>query len=71
MNSFRIARLAAPTLALCSLASVATSQQIFLDQQPSQSFSLFSTLGFEANADNFVVTDPNGISINTIRLWGT
>ena len=71
MNSLRIARIAAPTLALCSLASVATAQQIFLDQQPSQSFSLFSTLGLEANADNFVVTDPNGIAINTIRLWGT
>ena len=53
------------------LAASALGQQTILSQPPTQIFSLKATNGVETVADNFVVTDPNGVQIATIRWWGT
>lgn len=54
----------------CSV-STAEGHEIFLNQQPTRTFSLQSTQGVEANAENFVVAPGAGIAMDTIDLWGT
>jgi len=71
MNSPRLSSAALAACALACSIPTASAQQVFLDQQPTQTFSLQCTLGVEANADNFVVPAGPGIAMNTIRIWGT
>ncbi len=71
MNPSRLSNPALAIFALACSTSTAAAQQVFLDQQPTRTFSLQCTLGVEANADNFVVAPGAGISMNTIRLWGS
>lgn len=49
----------------------AAAQGPIVTQPPSQIIALFATVSIESNADNFVVTDPAGSTIETIRWWGT
>ena len=52
-------------------AQSASAQQVLLDQQPSQIFSVSADFGFESVADNFVVPTPDDVSVIELSIWGT
>ena len=71
MKSFLIS-FALP-LAILSLVTSpeAQAQQVLLDQQPSQIFSLSSDFGFRTVADNFVIPAPDDVTVISFSVWGT
>jgi hypothetical protein len=52
-------------------AQSVSAQQLLLDQQPSQTFSISADFGFESVADNFVIPAPDDVSVIEFSIWGT
>lgn len=53
------------------MAGSSQAQSALLDQQPTQKFALLSHVGVEATADNFVIADPNGATVDRFVVYGS